>query len=51
MTALLKIQDGAGRHLEKSKNRRNRQWFVAKRLDASRCQLVWMYASAQATLC
>ena len=25
--------------------------IVAKRLDASRCHLVWMYASAQGTLC
>jgi len=26
-------------------------FIVAKRLDASRCQLVWRWASAQATLC
>ena len=26
-------------------------FIVAKRLDASRCHLVWRYASAQATLC
>ena len=25
--------------------------IVAKRLDASRCHLLWRYASAQATLC
>jgi len=25
--------------------------IVAKRLDASRCHLVWMYASVQGTLC
>ena len=25
--------------------------IVAKRLDASRCHLVWMLASAQGTLC
>jgi len=26
-------------------------FIVAKLLDASRCHLVWRYASAQATLC
>ena len=26
-------------------------YVVAKRLDASRCHLIWMLASAQGTLC
>jgi len=46
--------DGDPAPLPKNGSRAPTFWpifIVAKRLDESRCHLVWRYVSAQATLC